>query len=144
MAVAQTLHSSWWPNNPSVIKSHVQKTKRNPHRVVSRSKAIRKPDRRPNTKDIWAKNYLGRKGTWLKMEALKREARNSPAPEAMAAQSWLATWSWQERKIRKIPALDLKQEKCPKLISIREPKALFPHKISWENYRIMTVFGKQS
>jgi hypothetical protein len=74
-----------WPNNPSVIKSHVQKTKRNPCRVVSRKKAIRHPHGRPNTKETemtWEK-----KGTWLKMEAVRRDAGNSQSPKAMTAQS---------------------------------------------------------
>lgn len=85
-----------------------------------------------------------RKGTWLKMEASRREAGNSPAPKARAAYCWLAHLKVTESKIRKTCALDLKQEKCPKLISIKEPQALFPHTISREHSRIMTLFGKQT
>lgn len=34
---------------------------------------------------ICEKNYLGKKGTWLKVEAVRREAGNAQAPKAMAA-----------------------------------------------------------
>lgn len=70
-------------NNPSVIKSHVQKTKQNPHGAVSRKKAIRHPHRRPKPKP----KVTGKNGNQVKMEAWRREAGNSVAPKAMTAQS---------------------------------------------------------
>lgn len=74
MAPTPALLCSWWPSNPSVIKSHVQKTKGNPRRVVSRRKAIRHPHRRPNPKPAMS---WGRKRSWREKEAQTGEAGGS-------------------------------------------------------------------
>lgn len=120
-----------------------RKQKRNPHRAVSRRK-LSGSHTGGQIQRMYEPKWLGKKRTWLKMEGIGERLETLWAPKAIAAQSWLAHLKVMRREKKKNPCLGPKQEKCPKLISIREPKALFPHKISWENYRIMIGFGKQT
>lgn len=79
----------------------------------------------------------------FKMEALERElemgSKSNGCSELISSPE-----GDRKEKEEKIPALDQKQEKCSKLITIRGPTGFVPTEISRENYRIMAAFSKQT
>lgn len=97
---------------------------RNPPREDPKRKATRNPHGRPNAKELEPEMTLERKGASLKWEAGKLDFTDRGKGDGCS--ELIGSPEVTGRKRRKLPALDQKQEKCPKLISIREPKGFVP------------------